>query len=400
GRLTGLGPCDDLPPTLDVGASEMASTGSEKRTPANGIRPNGLTRRQALAGGAAATAAGTLAAPALAQAPRTLRLVGTFPRGFPGLGQSSEWFADRVNAMADGSLTVEYFGGGELVPPFGVNDAVSAGTAEIGHTAPYFAVKKIPSTMYFTTFPYGLSQSELSGWINFGGGQELWDEAYAPFKLKPLYGGGSMAQAGGWFKQPIESLADLEGLKMRIGGLGGEVMKRVGVEPVNLPPTQIFEALESGTVDAAEFVGPWNDLALGLYTVAPYYYLTSFAEPGPALEFIINLDVWDDLSAPHKAIIAAAAGAVADEFTSAFAYHNARRLTQLVERGAIISSFPAEVIAAIGTASREAIEAYPAGDPMSEKIHDGYFAYVRECARCGAAMEGQMLVDRGAVWAE
>jgi TRAP-type mannitol/chloroaromatic compound transport system substrate-binding protein len=358
-----------------------------------------VDRRQFLKTSAAGSAAGaTLAAPALAQSTIRARLVGAFPRGLPGVGVNAERFAQRVTELSDGRLEVSYFGGGELVPPFGVFDAVSTGAAEMGHTASYFAVGKVRATMYFTTFPYGLMQEELSGWLRYGGGQALWDEAYAPHGVKPFYAGGSGTQAGGWFKNPINSLADLQGLKMRIAGLGGDIMSRVGVTTVLTPPGEIFTALQTNVVDAAEFVGPWNDVALGLYQVAPYYYLPAFHEPGAALECIVNQEFYDDLPANLQKIIEVSAMATAEETLPDFRYHNTRVLHDLIDRGVTIAQFPADVVEALGAAALEAIEAYPNGDPMCEKIHGPYFDYVRQCARYGRAVEGQTYIDRATVW--
>lgn len=353
--------------------------------------------RRTLLGGAAAGAA-ALTTPAIAQDKRTLKLIGAFPRGFPGVGQGAERLAERITAMTDGALTVQYFGGGELVPPFGVNDAVSSGAGDIGHGAAYFAAGKIKSTMYFTTMPYGLSAAEISGWVQHGGGQALWDEAYAPFNLKPFPSGNSMSQAGGWFKKPINSLDDLQGLKMRIAGLGGAIMQEIGVSSVNLPPPEIFPALESGVVDAAEFVGPWNDVALGLSKIAPNYYMPAPHEPGPMLECIVNLDVWNSLSDTHKEIVRNAALAQSEETISAYAYNNAIVLDQLVKGGVKPSAFPADVTKAMGEAAKKVIAEYPKGDPMSEKIHDSYFEYIKKCAAVGNILEGQMYKDRAAVW--
>lgn len=347
-------------------------------------------------GGAAASG---LAAPAIAQqAVIRAKLAGAFPRGFPGVGVNAERLANRLTELSDGKLDVSYFGGGELVPPFGVFDAVSTGGVEFGHTAPYFAVGQVHAAMYFTTFPYGLMQEELAGWIYHGGGQALWDESYAPFGVKPFYAGGSGAQAGGWFKKPINSLDDLVGLKMRIAGLGGDVMKQIGVTAVVTPPPEIFPALQSGVVDAAEFVGPWNDAALGLYRIAPYYYLPAFHEPGPALECIVNQEFYDGLSPSLKRIVAAAAGQTADETYADFRYHNTKALGALVERGAIVSAFPEDVTAALGVAAKAVIADYPGGDAMSRKIHGAYFDYVRECAAYGAAVEGRAYAERAQVW--
>jgi TRAP-type mannitol/chloroaromatic compound transport system substrate-binding protein len=355
-----------------------------------------MRRRQFLAASAAASAA--LAAPALAQSTIRARLVGAFPRGLPGVGVNAERLAKLLTELSDGRLEVAYFGGGELVPPFGVFDAVSTGAAEFGHTASYFAVGQVRAAMYFTTFPYGMTQDELSGWIRFGGGQALWDEAYAPHGVKPFFAGGSGAQAGGWFRKEIRSLDDLQGLKMRIAGLGGDIMKRIGVNTVLTPPSEIFTAMQSGVVDAAEFVGPWNDVALGLYQVAPYYYLPAFHEPGAGLECIVNMGFYDGLSPQLKRVVEAAAAQTAEETVADFRYHNTIVLQDLVARGVTVGAFPADVIEALGAAAREAIDAYPKGDAMSEKIHAPYFDFVRLCAAYGAAVEGRVYADRAKVW--
>ncbi|WP_116086489.1 TRAP transporter substrate-binding protein [Tropicimonas sp. IMCC34011] len=357
-----------------------------------------MKRRTLLAGAALGAGAMTLGAPAIAQGKRVLKLVGTFPRGFPGLGTAPEKIAKLLTDATDGALTVEYFGGGELVPPYAVNDAVSSGAAEMGHSAPYFAAGKIPATMYFTNMPYGLSANELGGWIRYGGGQDLWDELYAPFNLKPFWAGSSMAQAGGWFRRPIESLDDLQGLKMRIAGLGGEIMQKVGVSSVNLPPSEIFPALQSGVVDAAEFVGPWNDVALGLAKVAPYYYMPAPHETGAGLETIFRMDVWEEFTPAQKVIAESVVSAVADETTTAFAYNNAVALEQLMADGVTPTVFPNDVVDALGKASIEVLEAYPAGDEMSEKVHGPYVEFIKQATQCGKVLEGQMYSDRARVW--
>lgn len=355
-----------------------------------------MRRRQFLTASAVAPAA--LAAPALAQSTMKVSLAGAFPRGLPGVGVNAERLARRLTELSDGRLEVAYFGGGELVPPFGVFDAVASGAVLFGHTASYFAVGQVRAAMYFTTFPYALTQEELSGWIRYGGGQALWDEAYAPFGVKPFYAGGSGAQAGGWFKKRIASLDDMQGLRMRIAGLGGDVMTRIGVTTVLTPPSEIYMSLQTGVVDAAEFVGPWNDQALGLATVAPYYYMPAFHEPGAALELIVNRDFYENLSPWLQRVVESAASAAADATYADFRFHNTRVLAAMRAEGVEIAAFPRDVVEALGAASREAIEAYPGDDPMCRKIHGPYFDYVRECAAYGAAMEGVMYADRARVW--
>ncbi|WP_208991178.1 TRAP transporter substrate-binding protein DctP [Pseudovibrio sp. Tun.PSC04-5.I4] len=198
----------------------------------------------------------------------------------------------------------------------------------------------------------------------------------------------------------MKSLDDLVGLKMRIAGLGGDILRKVGATTVVTPPPEIFSALQSGVVDAAEFVGPWNDLALGLYKIAPYYHLPAFHEPGPGLEMIVNQNTYENLSPWLKTVLAQAATAQAEESTAEFRYNNTIALSTLVERGAILSAFPKDVMEAIGAAARDVIADFPKGDAMSEKIHGSYMDYVRACAFYGARMEGQLYQDRASVWGE
>nr|WP_155129332.1 TRAP transporter substrate-binding protein [Pseudovibrio flavus] len=347
--------------------------------------------------GAAATGA-TLASPAIATGNLEIKLVGAFPKGFPGVGTSAERLAKRIEAMSDGTIKVAYHGGGEIVPPFEVFSAVSSGTVEIGHNAPYYQVGQIRSTMYFTAMPYGLDATEQSGWLRYGGGQELWDEAYAPFGVKPFYAGNSGTQAGGWFKKPIEKLDDLVGLKMRIAGLGGDIMRRLGVSTVLTPPPEIYPALQSGVVDAAEFVGPWNDMALGLYRIAPYYYLPAFHEPGAGLEMIVNKDFYEGLTAQQQTILANAAMAQAEDTTAEFRYNNARVLTAMIEQGAKVSAFPPDVVEALGEATREILAAYPGDDELTQRIHNSYIEFMRQAAFYAKNVEGQLYKDRATVW--
>ncbi len=361
-----------------------------------------MKRRAFLTAGltaAGAAGAGGFAAPALAQAPVSARLVGGFPRGLPGVGVNAERLAARLTELSDGRLQIAYFGGGELVPPFGVLDAVSSGAAEFGHTASYFAAGRVRAAMYFTAIPFGLTQTELSGWIRFGGGQALWDAAYAPHGVKPFYAGGSGAQAGGWFRREIRGVDDLAGLKMRIAGLGGQILAKLGVAPVLTPPGEIFAALQSGLVDAAEFVGPWNDQALGLYTIAPYYYLPAFHEPGAGLECIVNMAFWDGLSPHLRRVVETAVQATAEETTADFRFHNARVLRELVAKGARVSAFPDDVTAALGAATREVLDAYPVGDPAAEAVHAAYMAALGDAVPYAAAVEGRVYADRARVWA-
>lgn len=221
-------------------------------------------------------------------------MVTSWPKNLPGPGVSAQRIADRIGLMSGGRLRVRLFAAGELVPALGVFDAVSAGTAQMAHTASFFWQGKIPASVYFTAIPFGLLPHEHITWIEQGGGQALWDELYAPFGLKPVMAGNTGVQMGGWYKRRITGLGDLTGLKIRMPGLGGEVMRRLGATPVSLPPGELFQALQSGVLDATEFLGPWSDRAMGFHKVASHYYSPAFmSRTGRARRFSTRLP-WRD----------------------------------------------------------------------------------------------------------
>jgi TRAP-type mannitol/chloroaromatic compound transport system substrate-binding protein len=283
-----------------------------------------MKRRDWLQGAAVAAAATTLAAcgkqtaPAAGdaagadQSPRTWKMVTAWPANFPGLGTGAQALADLITRASGGRLSVKVYGGGELVPPFEVFDAVSRGTAEMGHSASYYWKGKSEAAPFFSAVPFGMNAQEMNGWLQFGGGIELWRELYSGFNLVPFAAGNTGVQMAGWFNREIRSLADLAGLKMRIPGLGGEVMARLGVTTVNLPGAELFTALQSGAIDAAEWVGPYNDLAFGLHRVAKYCYYPGWQEPGPTLECMIHKSAFDALPEDLRALVDACCRAVND----------------------------------------------------------------------------------------
>ncbi|MEM7463953.1 MAG: TRAP transporter substrate-binding protein, partial [Pseudomonadota bacterium] len=281
-----------------------------------------MKRRNLLKAGAVVPAM-ALATPAIAQGKVEWKLPTSFPAKAPGVGTNVTSFAARVSAMTDGRLTLKVFSGGELVPPFGVEDAVQNGKAEIGHSTPYYSAGKNSAIHFFSTVPFGMTATEHVGWLRYGGGQELWDEIYAERDLKPFYSGNSGVQAAGWFKKEINSVADLAGLNMRIAGLGGEAMRKLGVNAVLLPPPEIFPAFQSGAIDAAEWVGPMLDQAFGLNKVAQLCYVPAFHEPGAALEVVVNRQAYEDLPKDLQAVLANAAEATAHETIAQFGYFNA-----------------------------------------------------------------------------
>ena len=253
-----------------------------------------MKRRDFITGAAAGTAATVLSggkapvvqaqkAPAVMKDRVEIAIVTTWPRDFPGLGTGAQRFAKRVQDMSDGRIQVSYFAAGERVGAFDSFDEVASGNAQAYHAADYYWKGKHPGWAYFTSVPFGLTYTEMNGWIRFGGGQELWDELAGEFGLKGLMCGNTGVQMGGWFRKEINSADDLKGLKMRIPGLGGDVMAKIGASPVSLPGGQIYENLVSGAIDATEWVGPWNDEVMKFYEAAKYYYYPGMHEPGSML---------------------------------------------------------------------------------------------------------------------
>ncbi|MGB1581028.1 MAG: TRAP transporter substrate-binding protein, partial [Nevskiales bacterium] len=276
------------------------------------------------------------------------KMYTTWPKNFPGLGTGAQYLADQIGKLSNGRLTVKLYGAGERVPALEVFDAVSRGSAEMGHGAAYYWKGKSPAAPFFTAVPFGLTAQEMNGWLYHGGGLELWRELYDSFNLVPFEAGNTGTQMGGWFNKEINSLADLKGLKMRIPGLGGDVMQRLGVTTVNIPGGELFTSLQSGAIDATEWVGPYNDLAFGLHKAAKYYYYPGWQEPGPTLECIVNKEAWNQLPADLQAIVATACQATGSQMLAEYAARNQQALETLVkEHGVSVHAFPQEVIEAL-----------------------------------------------------
>lgn len=327
-----------------------------------------MERRHFLAGAAATASAAGLAAPAIAQERTTWRMVTTWPRNFPGLGVGAQRLADRITAMSDGRLTIEVYSAGELVPALQAFDAVIEGSAEMSHGAAYYWQNKSPATAFFTGVPYGMTSRELASWIRYMGGQELWDEVYDQFGVKGFANGNTGVQAGGWFRDELTGVSDIQGLKFRTPGLGGQVWQKLGATVVNMPAGEIFPALQSGALDAAEFVGPYNDLALGFYQVCKHYYLSSFTEPGLATELAVNKAKFQALPADLQAIINVACQAEYDQVASDFYFNDPKALNQLVsEHGVITHQFPDEIFEAGAVAAKEIIEELRGSDDALTK---------------------------------
>jgi len=297
------------------------------------------------------------------------KMVTTWPRDFPGLGTGANYLAEIIEKLSAGRLAVKVYGGNELVPSFEVFDAVQRGTAEMGHGGAYYWKGKIPASPFFAGIPFGLTGSEMNGWFYHGGGLEVYREAYAPFGVIPHPIGNSGTQMGGWFNKEINSVEDLKGLKMRIPGFGGEVLRRLGGTPVNIPGAELFTSLQNGAIDATEWVGPMNDLAFGLFRAAKYYYYPGWHEPGTALEALVNAEAFAALPPDLQAIVEIACKAANMDMFADFEARNGEALKTLtVEHGVELRPFPDEVLAELRKAAFEIIEEQAAEDKMSGKV--------------------------------
>ena len=306
------------------------------------------------------------------------KMVTTWPKNFPGLGSAAETFARLVAEMSNGRMKVHVYGAGELVPAFEVFDAVSQGVADAGHGAAYYWKGKIPASVFFTAVPFGMTAQEMNGWFHYGGGLELWRELYAPFNLVPFSGGSTGVQMAGWFNKEVNTADDLKGLKMRIPGLAGEVFTRAGGSSVRISGGELYTSLETGVIDAAEWVGPFNDLTLGLHQVAKYYYYPGWHEPGAMLELIVNADALAALPDDLQAIVSAAARAANQDMLDEFTARNNAALQELVEvHGVELRRLPDEVLLALAKASEEVLAELVAQDSMAAKINQSYTSFYK-----------------------
>lgn len=330
-------------------------------------------------GGQSEQAAEGVAAPAKTY---NWKLVTSWPKNYPGLGTAPETFASMVERMSAGRLKIRVYGAGELVPALEVFDTVSSGTAEMGHAGAYYWKGKIPAAAFFTTVPFGLNAREMNAWLHHGEGLKLWRELYEPFNLIPFPAGNTGVQMGGWFNREINSMADMQGLKMRIPGLGGEVLAAVGGQAVNIPGGELYTAMQTGLIDATEWVSPYNDLAFGFHQVAKYYYYPGWQEPAPTLELIVNKTAFESLPADLQAIVEVAARAANQDMLDEYTANNSRALTELVDRhGVEIRRFPDDVLAQLEAATREVLEKLAARDPMSARVYASQQAFMAEARR-------------------
>jgi len=301
------------------------------------------------------------------------KMVTTWPKNFPGLGTGAEKLARLINEMSGGRIEVKVYGAKELVPAFEVFDVVSRGTAQMGHGAAYYWKGKNAAFQFFSAVPFGLTADEQNAWLFHGGGMQLWEESYRPFGVIPLAAGNTGVQMAGWFNREINSLEDLKGLKMRIPGLGGEVLKRAGGTPVNLPGGELFTSLQSGVIDATEWVGPYNDLAFGLYKAAKYYYYPGWHEPGTTLEAIVNRQAFEALSPDLQAIVRAACRVANDEILVEYVARNNDALETLKnEHHVDVRRLPDDVLARLRALSEEVVQELADSSPEARRIYESF----------------------------
>jgi TRAP-type mannitol/chloroaromatic compound transport system substrate-binding protein len=343
-----------------------------------------MKRRDFIKGAAAASVvAGAGVAAPVAQAKEKIqwKMVTTWPKNFPALGTGANHLAELITAMSGGRLEVKVFGAGELVPAFEIFDAVSRGTAQMGHGASYYWKGKSEAAQFFSAVPFGLTAQEMNAWLYHGGGMELWQEVYAPFGLVPTAALNTGVQMGGWFNKEIHSLEDMKGLKMRIPGLGGEVLRRLGGTPVILPGGEIYSSLKSGAIDATEWVGPYNDLAFGLHKAARFYYYPGWHEPGTTLECFINKEAFEALPGDLQTIVLTASKAANLDGLSELTARNNQALHTLVHQHKVmLRKFPDEVLAQLKRVSDEVVAEIVSNDPLGRKVYDSFTAFREQAA--------------------
>ncbi len=304
------------------------------------------------------------------------KMVTTWPRNFPVLGTGANLLAEMITKMSAGRLTVKVYGSKELVPAKGVFDSVSKGAAQMGHGAAYYWKSRSETFQFFSAVPFGLTAQEMNGWMYYGGGMDLWRRAYEKYNLIPLAAGNTGTQMGGWFNKEINSLADLKGLKMRIPGLGGEVLKRAGGIPVNLAGGELLTALSTGNIDATEWVGPYNDLAFGLHKQAKYYYYPGWHEPGTTLEVIINKKAFEKLPVDLQEIVKNAAKAVNMDMLSEYMAKNNQALQELVGKHKVnIKKFPDDVLKKLKLLSDQVVSELAEKDAFSKEVFTSFKHY-------------------------
>ena len=327
--------------------------------------------------GAAAGAAATVAAPAIAQSQPTInwRLTSSFPKSLDTIFGGAETLANRVKALTGGKFNIRVFAGGEIVPGLQALDAAQQGTVEACHTCSYYYIGKDKAFGFGTAVPFGMNARQTNAWIYYGGGQQLLDEFYSNYNVRSFLGGNTGTQMGGWWKKEVKTVADLSGIKFRIGGLGGAVMSQLGVVPQQIAGSDIYPSLEKGTIDAAEWIGPYDDEKLGFNKVAPFYYYPGFWEPGPAIHFFVNKAAWDKLPKDYQAAFEAAAYEANVTMMAEYDHKNPVALAKLLATGTKLHSFSDEIMAAAYKAAFALYDDESGKNPAFKKLYEHYNKY-------------------------
>ncbi|GAB4166725.1 MAG: TRAP transporter substrate-binding protein [Thalassobaculales bacterium] len=338
-----------------------------------------MERRSFIKAGLAAGVAGAAAAsafpkPALSQGRMEWRMVTSWPKGLPGLQTGAERLAKRITDLSGGRLSVRVFAAGELVPALQCWDAVAQGTADMGHDASYYHIGKTIGAPFFCAVPFGMTASEITAWTYYGGGQQLWDDLYAPFGLKAFPAGNTGCQMGGWYRKEMRSADDIKGLKFRMPGQGGQVLQKLGATVINLAGGEIFPALQSGAIDGTEWVGPYNDLSLGFHQVAKFYYYPGFHEPGSMLQCMVNKAKFDALPADLKELVAASCSAENDLMLAEFNGRSGPALETLVrQHGVQLKQYSRDIMMAFGTAAGEVMqEVLDKAEGPAKRVAEGF----------------------------
>jgi TRAP-type mannitol/chloroaromatic compound transport system substrate-binding protein len=336
-----------------------------------------MKRREFMKAAGLGVAASGVAMPAIAQSTPTInwRLQSSYPTSLDTIYGACRVLSQAVAEATDNKFKIQVFAAGEIIPPLSIVDGVQNGTVEMGHTGSYFYIGKDPSFAFGTGIPFGPNTRQQQAWFYHGGGNDLLNEFYATYKLYHLPLGGTGTQMGGWFRKEIKSKADLAGLKMRIGGLAGNVLQRLGLVPTQLAAGDIYTSLERGTLDAAEFVGPFDDEKLGLAKIAPYYYYPGFWEGAASLSLFVNLDKWNELPPGYKSVLNTAAGYAAADMLAKYDAQNPVALRRLVANGAQLRAFPQDLLQESYKAATALYAEIGASNPTFKKILDHQMAF-------------------------
>lgn len=358
-----------------------------------------MKRRDFIAAGAVGAASTALAAPAIAQDVMKWKMVTAWPKNLPGPGVAAQMLADRITTLSGGRIEVQLFAAGELVPGPGVFDAVSEGTAELYHAVPAYWGSKSKGILLFGSQPFGLRADEQFGWLYHGGGQELYDEMYARFGLKPFLCGNSGPQMAGWFRDEITSAEDLKGMKFRTTGLASEMASKMGMAAQAMGGGDMFQALQTGALDAGEFIGPWTDSALGFYQVAKNYYWPGVGEPSSAEECAVNAEVYNNLPDDLKEAVSMACQSLYNPVWTEYTTKHAQSLKMMVEEhGVQVKKLPDDVIAAMGVAAEEVIdELRQDDDELVKSIVESFISYRDSVGRYMTYADNGQMNARAAV---